>query len=541
MQEKNLDVYAWFSRCCVFLLFMALLAVFSVAAEAGVAGEKIEFVVDRESYYVDGQEFTVDVAPFIEGGRTYVPVRYLGDSLGASVDWEAEEEKVTLAKDGDIVELIIGSETLTVNGEPRSVDVPPLIREGRTYLPARHVAESFGYSVEWEPEARAVQITPRDDEIVEPVPDVPERPEFSWGEDVQITATGTDSVAPAVAVNGSKVHVCWVDARHGPEIREIYYIQSSDIGETWSAEETRISQAESLSIRPSFAAWGDDVLLFWRDDRHENFEVYVAKSDDGGASWGPETRLTEDPGYSGCPFPVVIENEVHIFWRDNREGTFQIHHKYSDDFGDSWSEDTNLTPEGEQAEFSYPAVDGETIHLVWRDFRAGNAEIYYKRSEDGGLTWTDDQRLTDDPGQSEHPKLVAQGDNLYLVWRDNRDGSYEIYFKKSTDGGRNWSADTKLTTGEGRSLWPVPALQGELLHLIWCEEREEGQSLYYMSSPDGGASWSEEEKLSTALAPFDIMGTFPLAVEGNLLHVLFVDDRTGSIEVYYKQGVLSKP
>ena len=46
------------------------------------------------------------------------------------------------------------------------------------------------------------------------------------------------------------------------------------------------------------------------------------------------------------------------------------------------------------------AAAGNVVHVVWTDERDGNWEVYYKRSTDGGLHWDPDYRITDDPAQS---------------------------------------------------------------------------------------------------------------------------------------------
>ena len=358
----------------------------------------------------------------------------------------------------------------------------------------------------------------------------------AWEQEVQITATGAPSFFPTMAVSGSTVHLAWVDQRDGGENREIYYQRSVDGGTHWQMPVMRISNDPSYSIRADFAIQDDIVHLFWRDDRDGNYEEYLRQSMDGGVSWGPEVRITNSPGLSGCPFPAVDGETVHLFFRDDRSGTFKIYYKRSVDGGAHWDSDTVLTPDGTQAEFPFPAIDGETIHLVWRDNRDGNPEIYYKRSLDGGITWSQDERLTSDPGESEHPKLVMDGNNLHLVWRENRDGSYEVYYKRSIDGGRSWSSDRRMTDNAGKSLWPVLAVGGDLVHLVWSDDSDGNQGLYYMFSSDGGSAWSSANWLSDNTTLQDLMGAHPMVVSGSTIHVGFSDDRTGIDEIYYKRG-----
>lgn len=118
-----------------------------------------EFRIDSNIYYVAGVAKVMDVAPYIKGDRTYVPMRYLGEILGAEVVWDDAARTVTLTKGEDVVVFTIGSTTYTVNGEAKTADVAPEITNDRTMLPARFVAEAFGSVVGWDPGTRTVLIS----------------------------------------------------------------------------------------------------------------------------------------------------------------------------------------------------------------------------------------------------------------------------------------------------------------------------------------------------------------------------------------------
>jgi len=375
--------------------------------------------------------------------------------------------------------------------------------------------------------------TPIDDSS----PDYPVR----WDSEVQLTPHSSPSIYPAISIGGSSVHLAWVDRRDGGENREIYYNRSDDLGVTWQVKDIRISNDPLHSIRPNIVSEGDAVHVFWTDNRDGAFQEYYSRSTDGGVSWGPETRLTDATGFSGCPYPTVGGDVLNLFFRDNRSGTFQIYQKRSTDAGITWSEDVLLTPDGIDAEFPSPALTGEMIHLVWRDIRNGYPEIYYKRSTDGGLSWDADRRLTLEPSESEHPKIVVNDSTLHLVWRDNRDGIYDIYYMRSTDSGDNWSEATRITDGQGQSFWPVLAHGGDLLHLLWCDDRTGRPGLYYMFSSDSGESWSKEVRVADSNLPLgaDIMGTNPMLAEGQYVHITYSDDRTGEHVIYYRRARVS--
>jgi hypothetical protein len=71
---------------------------------------------------------------------------------------------------------------------------------------------------------------------------------------------------------------------------------------------------------------------------------------------------------------------------------------------------------------------------VWQDHRDGNAEVYYKRSTDGGLSWDPDTRLTNNSANSQFASVAVSGAVVHVVWEDGRDGNSEIYYRRNPTG-----------------------------------------------------------------------------------------------------------
>jgi hypothetical protein len=127
----------------------------------------IKFTIGKTGYEVTAggqkQIMDADAAPFLENDRTFVPVRYLALALGISesnLNWLPDTQTVVLEQNGTTVTLGIGDNAIYINNQPRPMDVAPLIKPpGRTYLPARYVAEAFGYQVSWNGQEQTVIIT----------------------------------------------------------------------------------------------------------------------------------------------------------------------------------------------------------------------------------------------------------------------------------------------------------------------------------------------------------------------------------------------
>ena len=102
------------------------------------------------------------VAATTRNGRLMVPFRWFGETiLGASVDYRVEgaAEIVTLVKGNTRAELVLNTIVAKVNGTPTALDVAPYAISGRTLVPARFLAEAFGYTVSWDPATDNVTIT----------------------------------------------------------------------------------------------------------------------------------------------------------------------------------------------------------------------------------------------------------------------------------------------------------------------------------------------------------------------------------------------
>lgn len=109
--------------------------------------------------YLDGREITFDVDPYIVRGTTLVPVRGLMTPFGATFEWNPSTQTAVVHRGDTNMELTVGSPTAKVNGQVKALPVVVTNTSGRLMLPIRFVAESFGLSVNWNSSAYAVEIT----------------------------------------------------------------------------------------------------------------------------------------------------------------------------------------------------------------------------------------------------------------------------------------------------------------------------------------------------------------------------------------------
>ncbi len=104
---------------------------------------------DDITIYVNEQILQCDIAPYMENGRTMVPMRKIFEALNATVDWEDSTETITATKDNATIILQINNEVMYNNGVAEILDVAPVIVNSSTFVPIRAVSQSLNASVNW--------------------------------------------------------------------------------------------------------------------------------------------------------------------------------------------------------------------------------------------------------------------------------------------------------------------------------------------------------------------------------------------------------
>jgi Copper amine oxidase N-terminal domain len=108
--------------------------------------------------YIDGQAVSFDMPPMMMQGRVLVPLRGIFERLGATVDYDARTQHIVAVRGTQTVELTIGSRQARVNDTPTLLDVPALAVSGRTMVPLRFISEALGASVQWVEASRTILI-----------------------------------------------------------------------------------------------------------------------------------------------------------------------------------------------------------------------------------------------------------------------------------------------------------------------------------------------------------------------------------------------
>lgn len=136
----------------------------SVKKEVLAAESKSEIImqIDNPVMTTDGEKIKIDengTVPVIANGRTLVPVRAVIEEIGGSVEWNGSARQTTLNYENNKIVLTLDSTTAYLNDSENILDTAPTVINGRTMLPIRFIAKSFGFDVDWNVNTQTITIT----------------------------------------------------------------------------------------------------------------------------------------------------------------------------------------------------------------------------------------------------------------------------------------------------------------------------------------------------------------------------------------------
>jgi hypothetical protein len=176
------------------------------------------------------------------------------------------------------------------------------------------------------------------------------------------------------------------------------------------------------------------------------------------------------------------------------------------------------------------AARGDTIHLVWAG-RFTNQypvwETYYIKSEDAGVTWTDNQPLVSiDNWGSMYPSIsINERGDIVVCWVDFKHSPHmwtgDLFVRYSHNGGDTWTDEEQITFTH-TAVSPRVIWRGDSIHVAWEDNRFGGPDPFYMASYDNGITWGAEQRIDDD----SVMSHTPdLAVTGDNVHVVWDDRR----------------
>jgi hypothetical protein len=259
---------------------------------------------------------------------------------------------------------------------------------------------------------------------------------------------------------------------------EIYYKKSTDGGARWTTK--RLTWSYPGSWDPAIAVDPNNhIHVVWYDNNSGDTDIFYKRSTDGGASWITK-RLTWNSGSWHPAITTDSNSHIHVVWEDSTPGNDEIYYDKSTDGGASWITKRLTLNSGSSRHPSISAGSNNHIHVVWEDSTPGNDEIYYDKSTDGGTSWSQ-KRLTWNSSDSEKTAIAVDSNNhIHVVWQNEPTVvDYEIYYKRSTDGGTSWSSK-RLTWNSAPSQYPSIAVgPNNNIHVVWEDPGPGNWEIFY--------------------------------------------------------------
>jgi len=122
---------------------------------------EVKLTIGSKEVIVNGTPLSepLQVEPYIKNGNTYVPIRVISEAFGAKVEWLSDVKGIVIEFMGKKIEMQVGSKKAIINGKAVELDTPPEITSGVTFVPIRFIADTLGAEVKWIAETREIIIT----------------------------------------------------------------------------------------------------------------------------------------------------------------------------------------------------------------------------------------------------------------------------------------------------------------------------------------------------------------------------------------------
>jgi hypothetical protein len=302
---------------------------------------------------------------------------------------------------------------------------------------------------------------------------------LTWSAPVQITNINGNAWNPAIAVNGSNIHVVWREIDTLNNHRSSHYIRSLNGGNTWGTNvvlDTVVADWPAIAVSGNMVYVANDIVT---SQSPYNTEIFFLRSSDNGTTWSIHQQLTYAAGRSEDEAIMAQGSHVHMAWNDNRyNNKMQIFYKHSSDFGITWNTDDTLAPPSVYG--TMISVDSANIDVPYSGSSSVHYQIHIVQSADTGATWGTNRDLTNDPDTTfYYPYMVRDGSDLHLTYVKAFIGGQYLH---SGDGGTTW--DTPFTFFPGNiGITAFIAYTGCVLHIIYVNNAD--HHVYYLRNPTG--------------------------------------------------------
>ncbi|UCD92247.1 MAG: Ig-like domain-containing protein [Methanobacteriota archaeon] len=335
---------------------------------------------------------------------------------------------------------------------------------------------------------------------------------------------------PSLSVQGNTVHAVWHDNNDGDYDIKHRYFDGTD----WQPEfEISSDFAGEAQFDPAVATDGTRVHVVWQDALDGDYDIFYRQFD--GFSWLPEMELSGDSAVENQEQPAIAAEggRIYVAWEDWEGGDTDIHYRYFD--GASWQPEEQISTDSGVEPQENPAVFAEAGHayVVWQDMEGGDFDIVYRHHD--GISWLAEEEISTD-SMNEHqyyPSIAVETGKVYTAWRDHGDGDLDVYYRHHD--GVSWLPEMEISDDAGTENQQEPSLAVDSgrIHIVWQDREDGDDDIYYRFF--NGTVWQDEMEISMDIGTEQ--QAKPLIAMGNgVLHVVWSSDADGDYDIYYKRG-----
>lgn len=357
-----------------------------------------------------------------------------------------------------------------------------------------------------------------------------------WSEDIRLTFNDARSIGPAIAVEGNNVHVVYADNEGGGKYDMfLWYINSSDRGNTWNSPICLVNGPPTRISLPKIAVNGINIHVIWLDRNDK--KIHYIRSTDNGNTWSIERALTSMAYTSTTNWDIgIFENNLHVVYIDQN---YKLSYIQSNDNGITWSVPKVIVPSISRVIESAIAVNENNIYIAFRVTRDRMGklvgDILYVRSIDNGANWDSEIDISIVPGvdtSSDFPDITVDDDDIFIVYRDNdQGGRMQVYLSHSSDNGVTWDKGIRLSNSTSFIVTPAIAAESNDICAVWEDFRDRNFELYVKSNFNKGTTWSADMRLTNTP---ESSGWPDIVINEKIVHVVWTEGTPPYREIYYK-------
>lgn len=323
----------------------------------------------------------------------------------------------------------------------------------------------------------------------------------------KLTNSPGEAFGPSLAVfkNGqTRAYVTYHDNSNGTT--QAYLISSKKKAKFRKA--ANITPHDFGAISPRLAVdSGEGVNIVWSDLENSAGKIVFIRSTDQGFAFTPRLEISRSSGIAFEPEIAVDPSDgIHVVWQDSGSGTNAIMFSSSTDHGQTFSEPRKISGStGPATEAAIASDSLGRLSVAWVGESSGRAELFYSRSTDRGLTFSEPANLSKfSEGDVHKPTIATFQNTVYVAFQngglfgEDTVRNRQVFLARSRDGGASFEEAEQVSranSNNGRAHSPAMVVDSRgMLHIFWIDSSIVGndEGLLFYSKTANGQSFSSQ-------------------------------------------------